>query len=634
MMSISKYIPRICSHFQATANFFHSNRVLRRKHYDYDLDSLIEWKKETARVFGSVRKPTKTGKLKKTKKGLDPQMGENLQIMSTLSMNKENFSDIEINAAVKKGKKVKNSVACSNIADDNLIPDLPSLCTTETFVHGGKIRDAEVCSLQVNSFDIPDDVFMMSLVPPVKQIWDEDVYSGESEKAVTFDKVSKDEIIIPKLSPIPSCDSGSTHKFTKSLLKNNASPTTSSVLYAAITDGSDEFVDHSIETIETINLGDMTTNAGASTVQMTEPASSSLGNTKSRKTTKSSSSKSKVAIVSQVLFKDNLNKELVDAEIFIPKLKPIPGKTLTGATLNLSVQPTESAVSSPQSSLLESALSPPIEPPESFEIIVKVPLFPMENSKWQNGVDSHLFEAFKMDIEQMCLNVLPSVKTILSKTMPDLNRFFLNRWREGMINELGEEGFKKHQEATIRNGLNLHANIMEWLSGKQVNELQIMPDNEGHWSSLQTALNAISDVRAVEVEISHNLLNYRGVFDCLARHKDVLCMIDWKTSKKPRPLLKNTYDDPLQIAAYMGALNASEIYVKKYGEVNHGMVVVVYPDGSPAHIHIMDKSTCEKHWVQWTERLYNFYQLTYTEKMAANRDRIQAKKKLFSSGTA
>lgn len=60
---------------------------------------------------------------------------------------------------------------------------------------------------------------------------------------------------------------------------------------------------------------------------------------------------------------------------------------------------------------------------------------------------------------------------------------------------------------------------MEWLSGKQVNELQIMPDNEGHWSSLQTALNAISDVRAVEVEISHNLLNYRGVFDCLARHK-------------------------------------------------------------------------------------------------------------------
>lgn len=450
MMSISKYIPRICSHFQATAHFFHLNRVLWRKHYDYDLDSLIEWKKETTKVFGSVHKPTKTGKIKKTKKDLDPHMEENLQIMSALSINKENVPDIEINAAVKKGKKIKNSVACSNIADDNLMPDLPSSCTTETFGSGGKIRDAKVCSLQVNYVDIPDDVFMLSLVPPVAmEIWDEDVYSGDSEKAVTLKTVSTDEIIIPKLSPIPGCDSGSTHKLTKSLFKNNASPTTSSVLYAANTDGNDEFVDHRIETIETINSADITTNFGASTNYFTESANSSLRNTKIRKTTKSSSSKSKAAVVSQVLLEDNLNKELVDTEIFIPKVKPIPVKTLTDANLDLSVQPTLSSVSSPQSSVLESVLSTPIEPPESFEIIVKVPLFPMENSKWQNRVDSHLFEAFKMDIEQMCLNVLPSVKTILSKTMPDLNRFFLNRWREGMINELGEEGFKKHQEGNI-----------------------------------------------------------------------------------------------------------------------------------------------------------------------------------------
>ena len=38
--------------------------------------------------------------------------------------------------------------------------------------------------------------------------------------------------------------------------------------------------------------------------------------------------------------------------------------------------------------------------------------------------------------------------------------------------------------------------------------------------------------------------------------RDLICLIDWKTSKKSRPLLKNTYDDPLQIAAYLGAVNA------------------------------------------------------------------------------
>lgn len=39
-----------------------------------------------------------------------------------------------------------------------------------------------------------------------------------------------------------------------------------------------------------------------------------------------------------------------------------------------------------------------------------------------------------------------------------------------------------------------------------------------------------------------------------------LCAIDWKKSDKVKETIGATYDAPLQIAAYIGALNASMKY--------------------------------------------------------------------------
>ncbi|KAK7488669.1 hypothetical protein BaRGS_00020122 [Batillaria attramentaria] len=212
------------------------------------------------------------------------------------------------------------------------------------------------------------------------------------------------------------------------------------------------------------------------------------------------------------------------------------------------------------------------------------------------------------------MRLMPTVNVVLNKTRSDLGRFFLQRWRQGMIQELGEEGFKKHQEKVIWEGTNFHACVQQFLSGMPVNEIQIQESNKGHWESLQSVLPDVKDVLALETPVSHPWLFYRGTFDCVAKYKDVLYVIDWKTSSKPKPLLSNLYDNPLQVAAYLGAINLRAEFTSKFGVVDHAAIVVAYQNGQPAHIHRMKPAMCQHYWTQWCQRLHQYWAMVAAEK--------------------
>ncbi|XP_037541011.1 mitochondrial genome maintenance exonuclease 1 isoform X2 [Nematolebias whitei] len=205
---------------------------------------------------------------------------------------------------------------------------------------------------------------------------------------------------------------------------------------------------------------------------------------------------------------------------------------------------------------------------------------------------------------------VPSVTRILQQTLSPEQIFYLERWKRRMIAELGEEGFKEYTQNIFRQGKLFHSALEDifksggtWKTRDPSETPDYPPEVQGYIQSISHILEDVSAVRAAESTVQHGSLNYLGIVDCVARYRGVLCVIDWKTSEKPKPLLSNTYDNPVQVAAYAGALNSDDNY--KY-QVENGLIVVAYKDGSPAHAHQLSSEMMSEYWKTWLMRLEDY----------------------------
>ncbi|XP_008592656.1 PREDICTED: mitochondrial genome maintenance exonuclease 1 [Galeopterus variegatus] len=203
--------------------------------------------------------------------------------------------------------------------------------------------------------------------------------------------------------------------------------------------------------------------------------------------------------------------------------------------------------------------------------------------------------------------VIPSVTRILQQTMTSEQIFYLERWKQRMIQELGEDGFAEYTSNIFLQGKQFHQALESILSPQ--GNLKERDENlfeSGYVESVQHVLKDVTGVRALESGVQHETLKYVGLLDCVAEYQGKLCVIDWKTSERPKPYIQNTYDNPLQVVAYVGAIN----YDANYSfQVQCGLIVVAYKDGSPAHPHFMDEELCSHYWAKWLLRLEK-----YTEK--------------------
>ncbi|XP_029305520.1 mitochondrial genome maintenance exonuclease 1 [Cottoperca gobio] len=205
---------------------------------------------------------------------------------------------------------------------------------------------------------------------------------------------------------------------------------------------------------------------------------------------------------------------------------------------------------------------------------------------------------------------VPSVTRILQQTLSPEQIFYLERWKRKMIAELGEEGFKEYSQNLFRQGKLFHSAVEDimrsgatWKNRNPSETPECPSEVQGYMESISHVLEDVRAVRATESTVEHAELNYLGIVDCVARYRGVLCLIDWKTSEKPKPFLSNTYDNPVQVAAYAGALNHDSNY--KY-QVENGLIVVAYKDGSPAHAHKLSAELMLQYWKTWLIRLEEF----------------------------
>lgn len=226
------------------------------------------------------------------------------------------------------------------------------------------------------------------------------------------------------------------------------------------------------------------------------------------------------------------------------------------------------------------------------------PLFSPERSLKPNAT-SDTTVPLKIPLQR---NKMPSVTRVLQQTMTSEQIFYLERWKQRMILELGENGFAEYTSNIFLQGKRFHE-ALESILSPQGNLERDENLESGYIESVQHILKDVSGVRALESAVQHETLKYVGLLDCVAEYQGKLCVIDWKTSEKPKPFIRNTFDNPLQLVAYVGAINHDANYSF---QVQCGLIVVAYKDGSPAHPHFMDTELCSQYWVKWLLRLEEY----------------------------
>ena len=109
------------------------------------------------------------------------------------------------------------------------------------------------------------------------------------------------------------------------------------------------------------------------------------------------------------------------------------------------------------------------------------------------------------------------------------NREIFVKWRK----KVGEEEAQKITKAATNRGTDMHSLVENYLYNKDLPPVPPLPDFL--FKIAKTELNRINNIYALEGSLYSKQLGIAGTVDCIAEYNGELAIIDFKTSKKPKP---------------------------------------------------------------------------------------------------
>ncbi len=110
------------------------------------------------------------------------------------------------------------------------------------------------------------------------------------------------------------------------------------------------------------------------------------------------------------------------------------------------------------------------------------------------------------------------------------NRQFFADWRK----KVGEEKANKITKQATSRGTDMHTLAEMYLKNEEFSS-DTLPISQMLFSIAKPYLNKINNIHALENSLYSKVLGIAGTVDCIAEYDGELAVIDFKTSKKPKP---------------------------------------------------------------------------------------------------